>query len=690
MEYLRSWRAALRRWPVIAAAALATTALGALWASCGTATYAAQGNVTLRDNPYAGLTGEASPRLADAWIRSAGPGFLRSHAVLERAVKESLAAHFPSATQRETGEAVARIGAALAARMENHSNVMAVRYEDDRADRAVAVVNAVAHAFEALARERVAQGIEAEVKFLDRTVQELERKLGSVAQELQGLPPAALPKPLFDLEEEAHRAELAKLERAASAAKLETEALRVEIDLLAARLDRGPYGPPAPPDTSESDRLSRELEGARRELDELPPGSAEAARASRRIDQLRRRRDEASERELRQAEFAPFRALLEEIREKTIRRDRQAQAAAQLQAQAEEARKRLAKHREQRSAPAHADERKQHSQRRALEAELKRVEESIATLRARQAQLTTAQAAIPSPVERIDPARAAVAKVSVSFRALPFHLLLGLAIGSAAALFLGRLSTTVRSEEDVRRYVNLPILGTTPELPEDQRVLLRAPPRSAVAEIFGAVATIVECMSREEALKAILLTGSRPREGKSTSACNLAVALARGGARVALLDADLRRGVQHLFFVIPNEAGLSAYLQGSVETSEGAIRPTEVSTLSLLPSGPYPEDPIPFLRCERFKALLGELRDKFDYVIIDAPPVLDLADALILAPLSDGILLTLAAGETEKGEVTEAKRRLRAAGGKIRGCLLNRAPVRPRGYYYYGSEVEAE
>lgn len=692
VDFLRSWRAGLRRWPVIAAATLGMTAVGALFASCGTTTYTAQGNVHLRENPYAALPGEIPALLPTAWSRSASPGFLRSHAVLERAVKEGLRNHFPSSTEGETGTAIAQISSTLTARAENHSNVLTLSYSDPRMPRAVAVVNAVAKAFEELARERLAQGIASTATLLEKTLREREEELAKTQKALHELGPASK-ESQYELEEQAYLAELSRLERESSAARVEAESLGVEIDLLMSRADRGQYGAPAPADTRESDRISRDVEAARRELAELrsahPEIAPPVAQAAQRVERLRRERDDAVRRETARAQFAPVRALLDSIREKTVRRDRQAQAANQLQVQVEEARKRLRKHEEQRGAPPHADERSRQARRQALEAESQRLSASLAPLRAQFAQLSAAKAMVTSPVDRIDPARAAVGSVTLTFRGLPFYALLGLVLGSAGAFLIGHASSRLRTEEDVRRYVNLPLLGVLPEVAQEERILLRADPKGALAETFGTAAAVVESLARPPQAKLLLVTGSRPGEGKSTVACNLATSLARAGSRVLILDADLRRGVQHLFFVVQNDVGLSAFLQGSVETADLATVPTEVATLNLLPSGAYPENPVPFLRCDRFKALLAEMKEKFDFVIVDAPPVLDLADALVLAPLVDGVLVVISSGETGKDELTDAKRRLRSAGGKLLGCLLNKATTRSRGYYYYSSEAVA-
>jgi capsular exopolysaccharide synthesis family protein len=156
------------------------------------------------------------------------------------------------------------------------------------------------------------------------------------------------------------------------------------------------------------------------------------------------------------------------------------------------------------------------------------------------------------------------------------------------------------------------------------------------------------------------------------------------------VDADLRRPAQHARFGVPNESGLSTYLSGGADAVDAVLVPTETENLVLLPSGPSLESPIPFLRSERFKALLAELRGRFDHVVVDLPPVCRAADALLAAPLVDGMILVLAAGESRKDDVTLAKRLVRSVGGTWTACVLNKAAGEPLGYYSYGPAVPAD
>jgi len=170
--------------------------------------------------------------------------------------------------------------------------------------------------------------------------------------------------------------------------------------------------------------------------------------------------------------------------------------------------------------------------------------------------------------------------------------------------------------------------------------------------------------------KCLLVTSARPGEGKSTICANLALRLASGGKRVLLLDADLRRPALHKFFGVPNCAGLSQLLTGAAELRDVC---QEVATgLVLLPSGPQPPDPQQLLMSEGVDKALSLMRDSFDMIVIDSPPVLSCSDAAILAPRTDGVIVVLSSGKVEEADVRLLRRRLEEVGATIIGSVLNR------------------
>jgi capsular exopolysaccharide synthesis family protein len=291
-----------------------------------------------------------------------------------------------------------------------------------------------------------------------------------------------------------------------------------------------------------------------------------------------------------------------------------------------------------------------------------------------------------SPViDRFEPAGGA----AFTGASLPLLLAVALVLGIAAACGAELLSVTLRTEQDVRRYVNLPLLAA---IPREKDAALRILPSAGpgVTEAFNTLAALLEARTKEDGARLFAVTSSIPGEGKSTVACNAAVALARAGSRVLLVDADLRRGTQHRLFSVANEPGLSSYLQGGTDTVDSMVCATDVDNLTLMPSGAPMQNPIPFLHAERFHALLRDLRGWYEYVIVDLPPVRSAADALIVAPLADAVVLVAASSETRKDDVTYVKRMLRSVKSKLCGCVLTKAGVRSGGYYYYPSAVPAD
>ncbi|HVE42267.1 MAG TPA: polysaccharide biosynthesis tyrosine autokinase, partial [Planctomycetota bacterium] len=281
--------------------------------------------------------------------------------------------------------------------------------------------------------------------------------------------------------------------------------------------------------------------------------------------------------------------------------------------------------------------------------------------------------------------------VAVALARAGSRVLLGIALlaGLAAASALEALALTIRTEHDIRRYVNLPLLAMVPRVEDPAGRILPAA-GSAVTESFNTLAALLETRTKEDGSRLFAVTSAVPSEGKSTVACNVAVALARAGSRVLLVDADLRRGTQHKLFSVASEPGLSAYLQGGTDTIDSMMSATDVDNLTLMPAGAPMQNPIPFLHAERFNALLRDLRGWYEYVILDLPPVKSAADPLIVAPLADANLLVIAASETRKDDVTYAKRMLRSVKAKLCGCVLTKARIRSGGYYYYAAAVAAE
>jgi capsular exopolysaccharide synthesis family protein len=217
-------------------------------------------------------------------------------------------------------------------------------------------------------------------------------------------------------------------------------------------------------------------------------------------------------------------------------------------------------------------------------------------------------------------------------------------------------------------------------------------PKSPVAEAYRTLRTNIQFSSFDYEIKTIVITSSGPAEGKTTTSCNLAIATAQSGKRTILLDCDMRNPKIHKIFEISNQAGLSDVLIGETYFYE-AVQKSEIENLYVLPSGTKPPNPAELLSSEKMNKFLELLKETYDYVIIDTPPIIMVTDAQILSKYADGCLLVIASAETDKNAVIKAKDLLKKVEAKILGVVLNKLDTNRKGYYghyynkYYGKDV---
>lgn len=198
-------------------------------------------------------------------------------------------------------------------------------------------------------------------------------------------------------------------------------------------------------------------------------------------------------------------------------------------------------------------------------------------------------------------------------------------------------------------------------------------PRSPMAEAFRTLRTNLMFSSLEHPLTTLLVTSPAPEEGKSTTLANLAVTLAQGGRQVILVDCDLRRPSQHTLFGVPAEPGLTNAILDKVEAPP--LVATGVEGLSLLPAGAVPPNPADLLGSRRMEAIIANLKTRADLVLFDAPPVIAVTDAALLASKLDGVLLVVSAGRTQRDHAQRAKDLLEKIHIRIVGTVLTNAVV---------------
>jgi len=244
-------------------------------------------------------------------------------------------------------------------------------------------------------------------------------------------------------------------------------------------------------------------------------------------------------------------------------------------------------------------------------------------------------------------------------------ILLGLGLGVGLVFFLEYIDGTVRSAETVERDLGLKILAVIPKS--------RAEATAAQNEAFHMLRMGIQLASQEGDKRVILVTSATPGEGKSTISVALARSLARGGERVCLVDADLRRPSLHTTFGIASAPGLS----NTVSAGEAAnayrshLRDGDEPGLKILPCGPLPPNPPELIASERFSSLLASLRAEFDWVVLDAPPVVGLADSPLLASLSDMVLLVIRHAATDRDLARRAITEVSRVKDAIAGAVLN-------------------
>jgi succinoglycan biosynthesis transport protein ExoP len=312
------------------------------------------------------------------------------------------------------------------------------------------------------------------------------------------------------------------------------------------------------------------------------------------------------------------------------------------------------------------------------------------------ALLETPTGKATSPVKVSVTQEAAVPEVPVAPR-LPLNLalglLVGLGLGVAAAVLRDQLDTTVEGSGDLEALSGSVPLGVVP-FDSDTKTspLVTADHFSGRAEAFRTLRTNLQFADVDNPPRLIVMTSALPNEGKTTTACNLALTLALSGARVILVDGDLRKPMAGTLLGIDSGAGLTNVLAGQ-HALEDVVVGVQRDMLAVLPSGPTPPNPSELLGSQHMADLLGTLAEDYDVVVIDAPPLLPVTDAAVLSALADGALVVVRNGKTRRDEAERALKALTSVNAKLIGTVLNCAPKGKRngsnGYGYgYGTRRE--
>ncbi|MCM3871771.1 MAG: polysaccharide biosynthesis tyrosine autokinase [Pyrinomonadaceae bacterium] len=339
----------------------------------------------------------------------------------------------------------------------------------------------------------------------------------------------------------------------------------------------------------------------------------------------------------------------------------------------------------------------------AISQELETNKQYLNTLVQRQRELQVTSSDRPNEVSIATYSRLRTTPIGPPrLRNIVIAFLLSLIAGIGLAFLLDFLDDTVKSIDDVDRYIHLPALALIPASRSERARLIGlpggspAPPsestalamiddaRSPIAESYRHLRTSLLLSSAGQPPKTILVTSSQPSEGKTTTAINTAIMLAQTGAEVLIVDCDLRRPRLHAHFEISNSRGLTNWLSGEPDLDQLLQTYDKLPNLKLLTSGPVPPNPAELLGSDQMRKLLGLLTERFGHIIIDSPPAISFTDASILSTMADGVVLVVHSGKSSRAVVRRAKQQLLDVGAHIFGVVLNNVKLETQDYYYSG------
>ncbi|MGM9849282.1 MAG: polysaccharide biosynthesis tyrosine autokinase [Bacilli bacterium] len=268
----------------------------------------------------------------------------------------------------------------------------------------------------------------------------------------------------------------------------------------------------------------------------------------------------------------------------------------------------------------------------------------------------------------------------------------GIALSLMVIFMLFYFDNTIKDQEQVQEKTNLPVLGNVPLVSKkkegkEKDLIVHNDPKSPISEGLRTIRTNLQFSNVDKQMKKIMITSSMPGEGKSFTSANLATAFAQDGAKVIMLDCDMRKGRLHKIFEVSNAKGLSNLLIDNVEKNyKKYIKKTSIENLSIIPSGVIPPNPSELLNSEANKKLISILEEEYDYVIFDCVPINGLPDSLIMANLVNKAIIVCAANVTPTELLLKTKSSLENVDAEIAGIVINKTKGSYNKYYghYYG------
>jgi len=312
-------------------------------------------------------------------------------------------------------------------------------------------------------------------------------------------------------------------------------------------------------------------------------------------------------------------------------------------------------------------------------------------------------------IKVIDPANLPADPIPTNApRQILFGALIGLSLGLGAAFLLEYMDSSLKSSDDVTRFLDLPLMGENPKIktagPErngvfamfkgnkddkdpgyETKLIYSFSPKEPIPEAYRNIRTSLQFSSADEPLRCFTITSPNPSEGKSLTSANLAIGYAQAGKRVLLIDTDLRRPVIHKIFGVDREPGITDVLAGQVDVVE-AMRPVQIKgseTLHVIPAGQSAPNPGELISSQKMDAVLEQVKDQMDIVLMDSPPVIAAVDAAILGNKTQGVLLIFHMDQTKRESAKYCIDQLARAGARVIGGVLNNIDVDRRYGYYY-------
>lgn len=260
---------------------------------------------------------------------------------------------------------------------------------------------------------------------------------------------------------------------------------------------------------------------------------------------------------------------------------------------------------------------------------------------------------------------------------------LGILFGIGAGLFVEYIDDTIKTADDLKALKTITLLGRVARLRKKEPKLIDdVDPRSPLRETYRTIRSSIRYATLDKPMKTILVTSALMGEGKSTVAANIALASLHEGKKVLLIDGDLRRPMVHKYFGLDNSIGLTNYLVGDVGL-ESMIRQVGAGGLSVVTTGPIPPDPAKLVESKKMHLLLDSMKNAYDLIIIDSPPVLAAGDAAVLGALADGAIVVIESGQTSRRLFADMIESLKKANIDIVGGILNKVSGREGSYHYY-------